>query len=328
MSDNRKYYYLKLKDDFFDSDEMKVLESMKDGYLYSNILLKMYLRSLKFDGKLMLNERIPYNDEMLASVTGHNKGVIKEAVKIFASLSLIDVLDNGAIFIADIQNFIGQSSTEGDRKRAYRARIEKEKQLLELGLGQMSDYRPPEIDIDIEIEKEIELEIENKPKKVDDTPYQEIVDLYHSITKDRLPKVKVITDKRKTLTKRIWSETGKDINVFKIIFDNLMADDFLSGKNGKWTKCNYDWLVTFDNAIKLYERGEIKSGTTEREPTINWSDLTDEEREAINREYEEKYGERDRERQRKFEEHIAQAERRERERQDNKSDVWDSGLPY
>lgn len=41
MADNRKYYYLKLKEDFFDTDEMKILESMKDGYLYSNILLKL-----------------------------------------------------------------------------------------------------------------------------------------------------------------------------------------------------------------------------------------------------------------------------------------------
>ena len=47
MADNKKYYYLKLKENFFDSDEMVLLESMPDGYLYSNILLKMYLKSKK-----------------------------------------------------------------------------------------------------------------------------------------------------------------------------------------------------------------------------------------------------------------------------------------
>lgn len=47
MADNKKYYYLKLKEDFFDSDEMLLLQGMKDGYLYSDILMKMYLRSLK-----------------------------------------------------------------------------------------------------------------------------------------------------------------------------------------------------------------------------------------------------------------------------------------
>ena len=47
MADNRKYYYLKLKENFFDSDSIVLLEDMKDGILYSNILLKLYLKSLK-----------------------------------------------------------------------------------------------------------------------------------------------------------------------------------------------------------------------------------------------------------------------------------------
>ncbi len=45
MAANKKYYYLKLKDNYFDSDEIIILESMADGYKYSNILLKLYLRS-------------------------------------------------------------------------------------------------------------------------------------------------------------------------------------------------------------------------------------------------------------------------------------------
>lgn len=63
MADNRKYYYLKLKEDFFDTDEMKILESMKDGYLYSNILLKLYLKSLSNSGRLMYRNVIPYTPE-------------------------------------------------------------------------------------------------------------------------------------------------------------------------------------------------------------------------------------------------------------------------
>ena len=68
MADNRKYYYLKLKEDFFDTDEMKILESMKDGYLYSNILLKLYLKSLSNSGRLMYRNVIPYTPEILAKV--------------------------------------------------------------------------------------------------------------------------------------------------------------------------------------------------------------------------------------------------------------------
>lgn len=123
LSDNKKYYYIRLKDSFFDSDEMKVMESMKDGYLYGNILLKLYLRSLKNDGCLMLNERIPYNAEMLATITGHQVGTIKQALTVFKDLGLIEVLDNGAIYMLDIQNFIGNGSSDGDSKRANRRGI-------------------------------------------------------------------------------------------------------------------------------------------------------------------------------------------------------------
>lgn len=162
MADNKKYYYLKLKDNFFESDEMIVLESMPDGYLYSNILLKLYLRSLKNEGRLMLNNRIPFNSTMLAQVTRHSVGVIEKAMKIFKDLRLIEMLDNGAIYISDIQNFIGQSSTEADRKRVYRTRIEKEKSTNLLEEGQMSDKCPdkttPEIELEIETEIDIELE--------------------------------------------------------------------------------------------------------------------------------------------------------------------------
>ena len=53
MSDNRKYYYLKLKENFYNSETMVILESMQDGLLYPNLLLKMYLMSLKSGGILM-----------------------------------------------------------------------------------------------------------------------------------------------------------------------------------------------------------------------------------------------------------------------------------
>ena len=160
MSDNKKYYYLRLKDNFFDSDELKILESMKDGYLYSNILLKLYLRSLKNDGKLVVNDRIPYNAEMLASVTGHQIGTIKQALSIFKDLGLIDVLENGAIYMLDIQNFIGRGSSEADRKREYRQRIETDRTNVQTKVREISEKSPPEIEIELEKEIKIEKEID------------------------------------------------------------------------------------------------------------------------------------------------------------------------
>lgn len=161
MADNKKYYYLKLKDNFFDSDEIRVLESMQNGYKYSNLLLKLYLRSLKMNGQLRLNEFIPYNTEMIAAITSMDIDTVRSALELFKQLKLIDVLDDGTIYMLEIQNFIGESSTEADRKRRYRMEIEEKKQPSLLSgqmSGQMSDKcpdkNPPEIEIEIEIEKE------------------------------------------------------------------------------------------------------------------------------------------------------------------------------
>ena len=162
MSDNKKYYYLKLRDNFFENDDVAILESMPDGILYSNILLKLYLRSLKNNGKLMFNDRIPYNAQMLSTITRQPVAVVEKAVGIFKEMGLIEVLDNGAIYMLDIQNFIGSSNTEADRKREYRRKIalEKDQKLLGHLSGQVSDEHPPEKEIEIEIEKEIEKEID------------------------------------------------------------------------------------------------------------------------------------------------------------------------
>ena len=152
MSDNKKYYYLKLRENFFDNDDVAILESMPDGILYSNILLKLYLRSLKNNGKLMFNDRIPYNAQMLSTITRQPVAVVEKAVGIFKEMGLIEVLDNGAIYMLDIQNFIGSSNTEADRKREYRRKIalEKDQKLLGHLSGQMSDEQAPEIEKDVD----------------------------------------------------------------------------------------------------------------------------------------------------------------------------------
>ena len=155
MSDNRKYYYLKLKENYFDDDSIVLLESMQDGVLYSNILLKLYLKSLKHGGRLQLDEDIPYTAQMIATITRQQIGTVERALQIFLKLGLVEVLDSGTFYMSNIELLIGQSSTEAERKRA--ARIQnKALSALRTSGGHLSDIRPPEIEIEIELEKERE----------------------------------------------------------------------------------------------------------------------------------------------------------------------------
>ena len=117
MSDSRKYYYLKLKESYFEDDSIVLLESMQDGVLYSNILLKLYLKSLKNRGKLQIDENIPYTAQMIAVITRHQIGTVERALQIFQKLGLVEELANGAYYMSNIELLIGQSSTEAERKR-------------------------------------------------------------------------------------------------------------------------------------------------------------------------------------------------------------------
>lgn len=230
MAESKKYFFLKLKENFFDTDEMIILESMPDGYLYSNILLKLYLRSLKYDGRLMFNERIPFNSTMLAQVTRHNVGVIEKAMKVYQDLGLVEILDNGAIYMLDIQNFIGKSSTEADRVREYRKMIEQEKTCTNVQLSY--DKRAPEIEKEKELDLEKEIELDNsfgdkspKPSRHNySSSIKEIVDYlnyicgtnYKSTTKATTESIKsrlkegFTVDDFKTVIDKKFNEWGND----------------------------------------------------------------------------------------------------------------------
>lgn len=247
MSDNKKYYYLRLKDNFFDSDELKILESMKDGYLYSNILLKLYLRSLKNDGKLVVNDRIPYNAEMLASVTGHQVGTIKQALSMFKELGLIEVLENGAIYMLDIQNFIGKGSTEADRQRLYDRRISEERKQNKLtqsrNLEEICKKSTPEIEIELEKDIEIEKEIHSSAKST--------------------------TTKRKRFEKPTLSQITQyclDRN------NNVNAEQFFDYYESNGWKVGKNSMKDWKAAVRTWERSEYRkpnSKKNSKEDAIN-----------------------------------------------------------
>lgn len=234
MSDNKKYYYLRLKDNFFDSDELKILESMKDGYLYSNILLKLYLRSLKNDGKLVVNDRIPYNAEMLASVTGHQVGTIKQALSMFKELGLIEILENGAIYMLDIQNFIGKGSTEADRQRLYDRRISDERKQKKLtqsrNLEEILKKSTPEIEIELEKEIKIEKEIDSSAKST--------------------------TTKRKRFEKPTLSEI-KQYCVERN--NNVNAEQFYDYYESNGWKVGKNSMKDWKAAVRTWERSEYRN---------------------------------------------------------------------
>lgn len=264
MSDNKKYYYLKLKENFFDSEEIKILEQMHNGYKYSNILLKLYLKSLKFNGALRVNEYIPYNEEMIAAVTNHDVDTVRTAVAVFKQLRLIDVLENGTIYMLDIQNFIGKSSTEADRIRQFRKKIEHEKKRLKQGSSndvQMYNESTPEIEIELEIEKDIDTKIDSNYVSFFSnnfhliTPFEK--QLLESYEKDGIEPTAIVFALEKAVSK------------------NKRSIEYVKGILNNWLQNNIKSIADIEAAEKEFKRNKKAGGKDGVDNKDNGNQLKD-----------------------------------------------------
>lgn len=161
MAESKKYYWLKLKSDFFDDDTIKYIEEQENGIKYSNFYLKLCLKSLKTNGKLirLVGETlIPYDINSLSKLTGVDFDTVRSAMHIFESIGLVKLLDSGEIYLSQINELIG---SETDKAQIMR-RIRAEKKLYGNNVTRMLPYIEKEIDIEKEKEIDIDAEIKNK----------------------------------------------------------------------------------------------------------------------------------------------------------------------
>lgn len=131
--EEKKRYWLKLNKDFLKSSQIKVIKNMPNGKDYVIFYLALMLESVETIGHLRFSNLVPYNEEMLASVTDTNVDIVRTAVKIFESLGLMEILDDGTIYMTQVPEMTGKESESIDRVRAYRERIAKRKN-IELNL--------------------------------------------------------------------------------------------------------------------------------------------------------------------------------------------------
>ncbi len=223
MSDNKKYYYIKLKDNYFDQDNIKILESVPNGHVYSLIIVKLYLKATKYGGQLRMTESIPYDPsklDILANVLNHDVAHVKEAIKLSSDLGIISILDTGDMWMAEIQNFIGQSSSEADRIRQYRSKLNKVAIKDKSQNVQMYDKSTPKREIEKEIELKIDTEKELKPKKSKSLSLEKVED-YLSIMRNKALYLKIIEfyHYRKEISKPL-----KTLNPIKGMINNIGSE--------------------------------------------------------------------------------------------------------
>lgn len=168
--DAKRFFWLKLKEDFFDDETIKYIEEQENGIKYSNFYLKLCLKSIRYNGKLirLVGETlIPYDVKSLSRLTGVDCDTVRIAMQLFAKIGLVKVLESGEIYMSQIEEMIGSETDKAALMRRMRAK----KKSVEIEDGNSVTGSLPdcytEIDIEKDKEKELELDTEDYtiPKK-------------------------------------------------------------------------------------------------------------------------------------------------------------------
>lgn len=126
-----RFYWLKLKRDFFKRHDIQIIESMPNGKDYVLFYLKLLVESIDHEGELRFSETIPYNADMLSTITQTNVDIVRTAMKVFSEFGMIEILDDKTIYMTEVLKLIGSAADNdaANRKRRQRER-EKEQALL------------------------------------------------------------------------------------------------------------------------------------------------------------------------------------------------------
>ena len=152
MAENGKFYWLKLKRDFFKRHDIRIIEEMPNGKDYILFYLKLLLESVDHEGSLRFSDTIPYNEQMLSVVTNTNIDIVRSAMKLFIELNMMSIYDDQTIFMNEVDKLIGSETRWAEKKRLQRAK--------EDNVPKLSPNCPTEIEKDLEEEKEKEKEKE------------------------------------------------------------------------------------------------------------------------------------------------------------------------
>lgn len=155
----KRYYWLKLRNDFFDSVRMKKLRSVAGGDTYTIIYLKLQLAALETEGSLVYEGIENSIAEELALLINEKPEDVGLTLNFLQSVGLCELSKDGTLCtLPEVMINTGSETSSTQRVRDFRKR-----QALQCNANVTETKRL--CNVEKEIEKEIEIEREKKEKK-------------------------------------------------------------------------------------------------------------------------------------------------------------------
>lgn len=191
----KRYYWLKLKKDFFKRHDIKIIESMPNGKDYVLFYLKLLVESVDHNGNLRFNDTIPYDENMLSVITNTNIDIVKSAMKLFTELKMVEILEDSTIFMREVEKMLGSETYWAEQKRLQRNNEIKTIGQSPENVQSMSNMSNQEIDIEKDIDIDIDIDIDNIsscPKLKFSDEQMELAELLLSLIKQNNPNYRMV----------------------------------------------------------------------------------------------------------------------------------------
>ena len=285
MADNKKFYWIKLKTDFFSQETIDFLMSQPNGCQYVVLYQMLCLKTANNGGTLATNIGemiVPYDVNKIVRDTKYfDFDTVTIALGLFKRLGLIYEGNGNILKISNFELMVGSesASNEAERQRKSRAKrkalanensIDRDKMSQKSVTNCHTEIRVRDQSLEIR-EKSIDnryksSEVRDRDITNNKDEFLEVANLFNAICLTLTP-VKSITDERIRKIFLIQQQYGNNFD-FESFFKRVEKSDFLTGRNGKWytageKHANFDWIMKLDNIKKilsgLYDNKESNS---------------------------------------------------------------------
>lgn len=255
----KRYYWLKLKEDFFAQPKIKKLRRIAGGDTYTIIYLKMQLLSLKNEGRLFFEGTEDNFVDEIALTIDEDPENVSVTVAYLMRHGLLEQCSDDEYSLPQAIQSIGRETDAAQRMRLKREREQKligSNNVTQECNNVQNCYTEKEIEKDIDIELEIDTssneEVCKSPGSARATiPYRQIQEMFNSIC-THFPQCQALSDRRKRAIKARF-ENGMTIDDFKKVFEKAEASSFLKGKNDRDWQASFDWLIKDANMVKVLD---------------------------------------------------------------------------
>lgn len=245
MASAKKYFWLKLKEDFFRQKEVKKLRRIAGGDTFTIIYLKLQLLSMKTDGLLEYTGLEDNFAEELALEIDEDTDNVAVTLNFLTKCGLVEVIDDKEILLTKVPESIGKESESAERVRNHREK----KKLLTLQCNNSVTNSNTEIEKEIELEKEIDKDI--KPIRQSILELKELIEKQFNkpIYPNDIDKIIILSNQYKVNPLEIYKNS-----------------DYLRGLTGLKPTLNM-WFKE-DTYKKMSQGGYVNNKPTEKEKEV------------------------------------------------------------